>query len=179
MNTWKDGGSGHFHSWYLDLKPSTVTFYHPKTQTRIVEPSYVAAERKGPPSHGADPGGFVTLGRLLAVGKEALAYQNTPDVAVFSPFRRGQIAHYASAQCFLRSFLSQFTSKSRLFRPVLFLHTQEQTTEVEERALLEAGLQAGARRVFLYGESLPFLLDRLSQDKLFQNAIVIHIDPPD
>ena len=109
MNTWKDGGSGHFYSWYLDLKPSTVTFYHPKTQTRIVEPSYVAAERKGPPSHGADPGGFVTLGRLLAVGKEALAYQNTPDVAVFS----------------------------------------------------------------------PFLLDRLSQDKLFQNAIVIHIDPPD
>ena len=35
---------GYLYRWYLDLKPSMITFYNTKTGERIVEPSYVAME---------------------------------------------------------------------------------------------------------------------------------------
>ena len=41
---------------------------------------------------------FKVLERYLAVGEEARAYENTPDVMVFSPFRDGQVAQYGGAR---------------------------------------------------------------------------------
>ncbi len=164
---------GYFQKWYLDLKPSTVTFYHTKTETRIVEPSYVAVPLQ---TAGAVPN-HTLLGQPLAAGKAALAYQGTPDTAVFSPFRHGEIANYGLSVYFLKTFLSQLTPKLTLHKPVFFVHTQEQTTPVEERAWLDAGLQLGARRVYLYREPFSTLLNQLPQNKLLQNAIILHADP--
>ena len=57
------------------------------------------------------------------------------------------------------------------------IHTQEHTSQVEEVALAEAAIQCGARKVFLYTESLPAMLDLTRSRKELQSAIVIHIEP--
>ncbi len=128
---------------------------------------------------GTIPGRFTSTGRVLAAGKAALAYQNMKDVVVYSPLRDGQIADWGAAVCFFRILLARVTPKVKLLKPVLCIHAQQQVTEVEERALIDAGLQAGGRRVYLYQESLPTLLETISQNKIkaLKNAIVIHIEP--
>jgi len=169
----KDGGLGYFQPWYFDLKPSTITFHNSKSGERIVEPSYVAVEMdKTSP-------GLISLGRPLAVGKAALAYQDDPNVAVFSPFRRGQIAHYTTAEYFIKTLLTRLTPKMTLVKPVLCIHVQEQTTEVEERALLDVGIMAGARKVYLYTDPLSTLLSHLPENKSLKDAIILHIEPQD
>lgn len=117
------------------------------------------------------------LGQILAVGRAALEYKSAPDVAVFSSFRHGQIAHYSAAEYFFKALLKQFLPKAALFKPVLCIHVQPQTTEVEERAIIDAGIQAGARKIFLYQESLSFLLDHFHTFGVPKDAIIIHIDP--
>lgn len=177
---------GYIEKWYLDLKPSTITFYNTKTGERVEEPSYVAVEIKGrrsytdPETGKTIPTGRILLGQPLAEGKRALAYQGRQDVAVFSPFREGQIASWSLSSHFIRTFLLKVRPKS-LFKPVLCIHTQEQTTPVEERAFVDAGLYVGARRVYLYKESLPVILDNIAKKKIkeIKDPIVIHIEPQD
>ena len=57
------------------------------------------------------------------------------------------------------------------------IHTQKHTSQVEEVALAEAAIQCGARKVFLYTESLPAMLDLTRSRRELQSAIVIHIEP--
>ncbi len=171
------GGSfGRKGSWQFHFQPSNVTVYNTKTGACVEEPSYVAVSTA---EKGTVPGRFASTGRVLEVGKAALVYQNTENVVVYSPLRDGQIADWGAAVCFFRILLARVTSKAKLFKPVLCIHAQQQVTEVEERALIEAGLQAGGRRVYLYQESLPTILEEISQNKMkaLKNAIVIHIEP--
>ena len=56
------------------------------------------------------------------------------------------------------------------------MRVQEQTTDVEERAIIDAGVQSGARKVFLYQEPLSALLDAAPTWKELRNALVIHIE---
>ena len=87
---------GYLYRWYLDLKPSMITFYNTKTGERIVEPSYVAMEIKGertytdPETGKTIPSEVLLLGPPLAVGKKALAYQGRRDMVVISPFGMGK-----------------------------------------------------------------------------------------
>ncbi len=174
MGIQKSENLSYLQKWYLDLKPATITFYNSKTEARIVEPSYVAVSIQ---SGGAVPPGRIPLGRPLAVGKAALSYQNTQDTAVFSPFRDGEIADYGLSLYFLRSFLTQITPRFTLFKPVFCIRTQEQTSSVQERAWIDAGLQLGARRVYLYDEAFSAILNQIPKNKSLKDAVIIHIEP--
>ena len=176
---------GYLQKWYLDLKPSMITIYNTKTGVRIVEPSYVAMEIKGersytdPETGKMVPSGDILLGKPLAVGKKALAYQGRQDMAVVSPFRDGQIANYGLALYFLKKLIRQVLPKVILFKPIICIRAQEQVTEVEERALIDISIQAGGRRVFLYKEPLSVILDSIAEKKIkeLKDPIVIHIEP--
>ena len=178
---------GYLYRWYLDLKPSMITFYNTKTGERIVEPSYVAMEIKGertytdPETGKTIPSEVLLLGPPLAVGKKALAYQGRRDMVVISPFRDGQIANYGLALYFLRKLICQVLPKVILFKPIICIRAQEQTSEGEERALIDISIQAGGRRVYLYKEPLSVILDSIAQKKIkeFKDPIVIHIEPQD
>lgn len=174
-------------SWYQSFVPSTVTLHSIRTGAQIQEPSLVAleidatAQRQIPfcieEGFGAP---LPALKRCLAVGRAALEYQNTPGMAVFSPLRCGQIADYTAAQYLFRGLLEQLRPKfslSTLFKPVICIHVQEHTTEVEERALIDAGIQLGARRVLLYWDSLPAMLERAQNDPRLRNGYILHIEP--
>ena len=149
-------------NWYLEFTPAQITIHSLKTGRQVREPSLVAV-------------GVSQPNQLLAVGKDALQYQNNPEAVVFSPFRQGKIAQYPAAQALLK----QVYPARPLSKPVMCLHTQEHTSQVEEVALAEAAIQCGARKVFLYTESLSAMLDLARSRRDLQSAVLIHIESQD
>lgn len=181
MPALQNGANGHFYNWYLDLRPSNIILHSVRTGERIEEPSLVAVRTKQVECAGQDPyteDSFL-ITQFLAVGQAALEYTDSQDAAVFSPFRHGQIAHYFAAEYLIKTLLKQISPKFLLLKPVLCIRVQQQTTEVEERALIDAGLMAGARNVFLYKQPLPVLLKIVqnTQTPNLKNAYVLHIEP--
>ena len=151
-------------NWYLEFTPAQITIHSLKTGRQVREPSLVAVGASQP-------------NQLLAVGKDALQYQNNPEAVVFSPFRQGKIAQYPAAQALLKALLKQAGCGTVLIpKPVMCIHTQEHTSQVEEVALAEAAIQCGARKVFLYTESLPAMLDLARSRRDLQSAVLIHIE---
>lgn len=128
------------------------------------------------PETGAD----ITVRRMvtkqyIAAGRAAREFEDTADVMVFSPLRDGQIAQYSATIYLLRSLSKRMLTKFQLFRPVLCIRAQERITEVEEKALIDAGIQLGARKVYLYKGSLSVLLSDVP--KWLRNGYIIHIEP--
>lgn len=154
-------------NWYLEFTPAQITIHSLKTGRQVREPSLVAVGASQP-------------NQLLAVGKDALQYQNNPEAVVFSPFRQGKIAQYPAAQALLKALLKRAGCGAVLIpKPVMCIHTQEHTSKVEEVALAEAAIQCGARKVFLYTESLPAMLDLARSRRDLQSAVLIHIESQD
>ena len=154
-------------NWYLEFTPAQITIHSLKTGRQVREPSLMAVVRSQPD-------------KLAAVGKDALQYQNNPEAVVFSPFRLGQAVHYPAAQQLLKALLKQAGCGAVLIpKPVMCIHTQEHTSQVEEVALAEAAIQCGARKVFLYTESLPAMLDLARSRSDLQSAVLIHIESQD
>ena len=164
-------GSEERSRWIRSFVPSDITFLDLKTGKRVQEPSLVALKRV--------PGvqKSQTADCCLAVGSAALAYQDNPDAIVYSPLRHGQVADYTAAVCMFRRLFRQLRPGLRLWKPVMYVHEQKYTTEVEEVAIIDAMLQVGARRVHCYLEPLPELLDYMRNGRAPKNACVIHIEP--
>lgn len=156
--------------WLRSFTPSDLTFLDLKTGKQLQEPSLAAIKRSS---------GSGAAGSFHAVGSAALACQNDPDAIVFSPLRHGQIADYTVAQYMFRLLYRQLRPAPSLLKPVMFVHEQPHTTEVEERAIVDALIQTGARKVVLYLESLPDFLRRAREDSRLKNACVLHIEPRD
>lgn len=170
--------------WYQEFSCAKITIHNVKTGEQLQEPSLVAARFKIVQQTGRSPSTGETttvvhkvLERYIAAGEEARAYENCADVMVFSPFRDGQVAQYDGAIYLLGALLERILPKVRIMKPVLCLKVQERTTQVEERAVVDLGIQAGARNVLLYQESLSVLLDSAQNMKDLRNAIIVDIQP--
>ena len=125
----------------IDLGTSTSLVYVKGRGIILKEPSIVAVDKQS--------------GKVLSVGEEAEhMLSHTPgDLVALHPLRNGVISDYAMTERILREMLRK-TSGSRVFKPRVVICVPANITEVEERALLDAGLQAGARRVYLLEEPL-------------------------
>lgn len=170
--------------WLRELTPARITVLDFKTGERFTEPSYVAAEYETVESTGRNPATGETrtfqrlsLRRYLAAGRESLRYEGSPNVLVFSPFRDGQVAQYDGAEFLVRDFLKRIRPGFHLTKPVLCLKTQERTTQVEERALIDLGIQSGGRKVFLFQEPLSALEDGNGSFPGLSQAVVFDILP--
>ena len=158
-------------AWLRSFVPSDITFLDLKTGKQVQEPSLVAIKRvpgvKKPQIADCCP----------AVGSAALAYQDDPDALVYSPLRHGQIADWTMAVHMFRQFFLRLRPGLRLWKPVMYIHEQKDTTQVEERALVDAMIQTGAHRVICYLEPLPELLTHVQNGRAPKNACVLHIEP--
>lgn len=170
--------------WCLQYKPSRLTILNLKTGQQLQEPSLVAAKYKLLERTGRDraTGGtctfsFKALEHYLAVGEEARAYVDTPDVMVFSPFRDGQVAQYSGAEYLFRELIRRVSPRIQILKPVLCIKVQEHTTDVEERAIIDLGIQAGAGKVLLYQEPLSLILDHRENFREMRNAMIVDIQP--
>ena len=109
----------------IDLGTASVLVYVKGKGIVLNEPSVVAMDK--------------TTGKLLKVGAEAQAMLGrTPgNIIAIRPLREGVISDYDMTERMLREFIHKVASG---------------ITEVEERAVIDAGIQAGARKVYLIEE---------------------------
>ena len=100
------------------------------------EPSVVAADR--------DTGEILSVGQAA---RDALGLGSGARAAL-RPLCGGRIADGAAAEALVRALLRRART-GPLRRPRLLMSVHTGATDVDERALIDVGLQAGARRVWL------------------------------
>ena len=123
----------------IDLGTASVLVYVKGKGIVLNEPSVVAIDKN--------------TGKLLKVGGDAQAMLGrTPgNIVAMRPLRDGVISDYDMTERMLKEFIKKVTTFS-LFKPRLLICVPSGITEVEERAVVDAGIQAGARRAYLIEE---------------------------
>ncbi len=93
---------------------------------------------------------------LVALGNQAkLMIGKTPEnIVVYRPIKKGVVADYDVAATMVNEYLKRTESLSLFNRPVVLTALNENCTEVEEMALTEIILRAGARAVGVVPSSI-------------------------
>ena len=73
------------------------------------------------------------------------------NIIAIRPLREGVISDYEVTERMIKEFLHKVMG-FQLFKPRIIICVPSGITEVEERAVIDAGIQAGARRVYLIEE---------------------------
>jgi len=94
--------------------------------------------------------------KVLAVGNEAKKMMGkTPEyIEVICPMEDGVIADYEVTEAMLKYFLKQVMGAGWFFGPEVMICVPAGVTQVEQRAVLDATLAAGAKRAYLIDEPL-------------------------
>jgi len=92
----------------------------------------------------------------LAVGEKAKEMiGRTPDtIRVYRPLKDGVIADYRVTQAMLKYFIDKVTGFFRFLKPELMIGIPAGSTSTERRAVIEAGMAAGAKQVFVAKEPI-------------------------
>ena len=124
----------------IDLGTASVLVYVKGKGVVLNEPSVVAIDKNN--------------GKLLKVGADAQAMLGrTPgNIVAIRPLREGVISDYDMTERMLKEFMRKVSGGSYFFKPRIIICVPSGITEVEERAVVDAGIQAGARRVYLIEE---------------------------
>ena len=125
----------------IDLGTSNVIIYMKGKGIVLREPSVVAVDKN--------------TGKLLGVGLEAqkMLGRTPGNIIAIRPLKNGVISDYEMTERMLREFIRKITSFS-LLKPRLLITIPGGISEVEERAVIDAGLQSGARKVYLIEETV-------------------------
>jgi len=93
---------------------------------------------------------------ILAVGAEAKRMiGRTPDsITAIRPLKDGVIADFEATEQMLRFFIQRVHRRRYFAKPRLVVCVPSGITPVEQRAVKEAGYQAGARRVYIIEEPM-------------------------
>ena len=108
----------------------------------LKEPSVVAIDRK--------------TGEILATGHEAKEMLGrTPEsIKAVRPMKDGVIADFTATQLMLKNIIKKVCQRYNAGRPRVVVGVPSGITEVEERAVEEAVLHAGAKEVYLIEEPM-------------------------
>jgi len=89
-------------------------------------------------------------GRLMKIGMAAqrMLGRTPGNIVAILPMREGVISDYGMTERMLREMVKKVSSFS-LLKPRIIISVPSGITEVEERAVIDAGIQAGARKVYL------------------------------
>jgi rod shape-determining protein MreB len=121
---------------------NTIIIYNDKVV--VDEPSIVAIERN--------------TGRIIAVGKRAqmMHGKTHENIKTIRPLRDGVIADFESAEFMIREMIKMIGIKSALFTPALrmVICIPSGITGVEERAVKDSAMQAGAKDIRLIHEPM-------------------------
>ena len=108
----------------------------------LKEPSVVAIDNK--------------TGDIVAVGNDAKEMLGrTPEqIKAIRPLKDGVIADFTATQLMLKNIIKKVEKRYNIGRPRVVVGVPSGITEVEERAVEEAVIQAGAKEVFLIEEPM-------------------------
>lgn len=120
----------------IDLGTSTVQAYVKGKGVILEEPSVVAVEKNS--------------GKVLKVGREAeLMLGRTPgNILAVRPLVGGVISDYDATLKLLQSVIKRASDQS-FFKPKVIICVPGSITEVEERAICDAAICAGAKKTYL------------------------------
>ena len=124
----------------IDLGTATVLVYVKGKGIVIREPSVVAIDK--------------TTNRILKYGREAqVMLGRTPgNITAIRPLRDGVISQYDITQQMIQHFIKKACGGFSIIKPRVVICVPSGVTEVEERAVVDAATQAGARRTYLIEE---------------------------
>lgn len=94
--------------------------------------------------------------KILAVGQEAKGMLGrTPDtIKVYRPLKDGVIADFRVTQAMIKYFIDKTLGKWKFFKPELLVAVPACITSTERRAVIEAGMAAGAKAVYIAKEPI-------------------------
>jgi len=120
----------------IDLGTTTVLVSTRSKGVILREPTVVAMDKN--------------TSRLLNVGMAAqrMLGRTPGNVVAIRPMRDGAICDYDMTERMLKEFVRKVQSFS-LLKPRIIISVATGITEVEERAVIDAGIAAGARKVYL------------------------------
>ncbi len=133
----------------VDLGTATVLVYVKGKGIVLKEPSVVAIDKDS--------------GKVIAVGEEArrMIGRTPGNIVATRPLREGVIADYDVTEKMLRHFINKACQRKfffPFFRPRIMVCIPSGVTGVEERAVRQAALQAGAKHAALIEEPLAAAL---------------------
>ena len=125
----------------IDLGTASVLVYVKNKGIILNEPSVVAMDKN--------------TGKLLKVGEEArqMLGRTPGNIVAIRPLREGVISDYDMTERMLREFIRKVAG-FMVFKPRVIICVPSGITEVEERAVVDAGIQSGCRRVYLIEEPI-------------------------
>lgn len=123
----------------IDLGTANVLVYAEGKGIVLREPSVVAIDKN--------------TGKVLQVGAAArnMLGRTPGNVVAVRPLREGVISDYEMTEKMLAEFLKRIIGHT-LVKPRVVVCVPSGVTEVEERAVIDATMEAGARRVYLIEE---------------------------
>lgn len=128
----------------IDLGTASVLVYIKGKGIVLREPSVVAIDKN--------------TNRLLAVGEEArrMLGRTPGNIVAIRPLRDGVISDYDITEKMLKYFINKVCGGKvfRLFKPRIMVCVPSGVTEVERRAVIDAAIQAGARKTYLIEEPI-------------------------
>lgn len=125
----------------IDLGTSNIIVYVSGKGVALREPTVVAVDKNS--------------GRLLKVGEDArkMLGRTPANIVSVSPIVAGVISDYDMTVRMLKELIQRITSFS-LFKPRIIICVPGSISGVEERATIDAGIEAGARKVYLLESSV-------------------------
>ena len=126
----------------IDLGTCNSLVFVPNKGVVLQEPSVVAVTVEG--------------NKILAIGEEAKEMTGrTPDtIVVYRPLKDGVIANFRITQAMLKYFIDKVSGPWRFLKPELMIGVPAGITSTERRAVIEAGMNAGAKQVYLVKEPI-------------------------
>jgi rod shape-determining protein MreB len=126
----------------IDLGTANTLVYVQGRGIVLQEPTVVAIEKE--------------TNNIFAVGSEAkqMVGRTPGNIVAVRPMKDGVIADFDVTEKMLRYFINKAAKNVGILAPRVIIGVPSGVTEVEKRAVMDAGLQAGAREVFLIEEPM-------------------------
>ena len=125
----------------IDLGTANSNVYISEKGVVISEPTVVAYDEKSR--------------KIIAVGREAkeMIGKTPREIKIYRPLKEGVIADYQATLAILKYFLNKIKI-TKFFKPILVISVPAGISSTEKKAIIDAGLEAGAREVYPIKEPL-------------------------
>ncbi len=147
----------------VDLGTANVLVFQVGHGIIIDEPSVVAVS--------------VSDRRIEAIGHAAreMVGRTPGSLRIMRPLQDGVIADYLVTEAMLRYFIERSAGRYRMFRPEIMVAVPTGVTTVEQRAVMDAGIAAGAKRVHLIPEPLAAAIGANVPISLPSGSMVVNL----
>lgn len=124
----------------IDLGTANVLIHVKGKGIVLSEPAVVAMDR--------------VQGRVLAVGDEAyrMVGRTPGNIEAIRPLRDGVIADFDVTEAMLKHFINKIKARGFLSKPRMLICCPTNITKVEKKAIREAAIRAGGKKVYLEEE---------------------------